>query len=206
MSRPSGCIFEDMCSLRVYFFANFSCLRSLRYAFQPHSKLCSLRVHNLKIFRSYFMFSQGQGQVVRAAQPRQSWYLVPPPPPCTARGLNYRMHLHLMIIKPATTVKYAVMLGCDMNIHVVRGEFMGIIRVNKGDFGQFFDFKVTKAWVIISAHALWIEISTQFLHEIAVHINTKLIFNVDQTLSKFIVTMAENGSKHVAIAGATTSV
>ena len=23
------------------------------------------------------MFSQGQGQVVRAAQPRQSWYLVP---------------------------------------------------------------------------------------------------------------------------------
>ena len=26
-------------------------------------------------FWSYFMFSQGQGQVVRAAQPRQSWYL-----------------------------------------------------------------------------------------------------------------------------------
>ena len=27
------------CSLRVYFFANFSCLCSLRYAFQSHSKL-----------------------------------------------------------------------------------------------------------------------------------------------------------------------
>ena len=40
MCRPSGCTFEDMCSLRVYYFANFSCLCSLRYAFQPHGKLC----------------------------------------------------------------------------------------------------------------------------------------------------------------------
>ena len=35
-----GVLFEDMCSPRVYFFANFSCLCSLRYAFQPPSKLC----------------------------------------------------------------------------------------------------------------------------------------------------------------------
>ena len=35
-----GVLFEDMCSLRVYFIANFSCLCSLRYPFQPHSKLC----------------------------------------------------------------------------------------------------------------------------------------------------------------------
>ena len=41
-----GVLFEDMCSLRVY----ISCLCSLRYAFQPHSKLCSLRVYNLKFF------------------------------------------------------------------------------------------------------------------------------------------------------------
>ena len=35
-----GVLFADMCSLRVYFFPNLSCLCSLRYAFQPHSKLC----------------------------------------------------------------------------------------------------------------------------------------------------------------------
>ena len=40
--------------------------------------MSSLRVYNLKVFWSYFMFSQGQGQVVQAAQPRQSCYLVPP--------------------------------------------------------------------------------------------------------------------------------
>ena len=36
-----GVLFEYMCSLRVYLpiLANF-CLCSLRYAFQPHSKLC----------------------------------------------------------------------------------------------------------------------------------------------------------------------
>ena len=32
-------------------------------------------------FWSYFTFSKGEGLVVRAAQPRQSWYLSPPPPP-----------------------------------------------------------------------------------------------------------------------------
>ena len=35
-----GVLFEDTCSPRVYFFANCSCLCSLRYAFQPHSNLC----------------------------------------------------------------------------------------------------------------------------------------------------------------------
>ena len=30
-----GVIFEDRCSLRVYIFANFSCLCSLRHAFNP---------------------------------------------------------------------------------------------------------------------------------------------------------------------------
>ena len=40
MSRPSGVLSEDMCFLRVYFFANCSCRCSLGYAFQSHSKLC----------------------------------------------------------------------------------------------------------------------------------------------------------------------
>ena len=35
-----GVLFEDMCSLKVYVFSIFSCLCSLMYAFQPHSKLC----------------------------------------------------------------------------------------------------------------------------------------------------------------------
>ena len=35
-----GVLCEDMCSLRVYVFANFSCLCYLGYAFQPYSKLC----------------------------------------------------------------------------------------------------------------------------------------------------------------------
>ena len=34
-----GVLFEDMCSLMVYFFPIFSCL-CLRYPFQPYSKLC----------------------------------------------------------------------------------------------------------------------------------------------------------------------
>ena len=34
-----------------------------------------------RAFWSYFMFCQSQGQVVRVAQPRQSWYLLSPPPP-----------------------------------------------------------------------------------------------------------------------------
>ena len=61
-----GVLFEGMCSLRVYLFANFSCLCSLRYAFQPDSKLCvPWGFYNLKVFWSYFMFSQCQGQVVK---------------------------------------------------------------------------------------------------------------------------------------------
>ena len=44
-----------MCSLRVY---NFSCLCSLRYAFQPHSKLCVLSGMLFNLIVSY-VFSQG---------------------------------------------------------------------------------------------------------------------------------------------------
>ena len=62
----------------------------------------------------------------------------------------------------------------------------------------------------IITRALWEEISTQYLHDIAFltvshKIPDELILNLDQTPSKFVaaskVTMAEQGSKHVSIAG-----
>ena len=58
--------------------------------------------------------------------------------------------------------------------------------------------------------ALWEELRTHFLHSIADYVATysipdELIFNIDQTPSKFIttgnVTMAEKGSKPVPLAG-----
>ena len=51
-----GVHIEYLGSRRVYVFTNFSCLCSLRYAFQPHSKLCvpSHREH-------VFYVPQGQG-------------------------------------------------------------------------------------------------------------------------------------------------
>ena len=71
-----GVLFVYMCSLRVYVFANFSCLCYLRYAFQPPSKLCVPSGYTIsRFFDRILMFAQDQGQVVRAAQPRQSWYL-----------------------------------------------------------------------------------------------------------------------------------
>ena len=71
--------FLRTCVLSGYtFFANFSCLCSLKYAFQPHSTLCVPSGYTISRFLIVFFVlsgsGQGHGQVVRAAQPRQSWY------------------------------------------------------------------------------------------------------------------------------------
>ena len=58
MCRPAGCTFEDMCSLMVYFFAKFSCLR---YGFQPHSKLCVLSGYTISRFLIVFYVLSGSG-------------------------------------------------------------------------------------------------------------------------------------------------
>ena len=60
-----------------YTFCHFFCVLS-SVLFNLIVSYVSLRVYNLKVFWSYFMSSQCQDQVVRAAQPS---ILVPPPPP-----------------------------------------------------------------------------------------------------------------------------
>ena len=105
---------------------------------------------------------------------------------------------------------------------------MGLVRSDPAKFRLYLEFEVTKSWVQslymrmnysqrvattsrpIITLALWDELRIHFLHSIAVIVATykipdALIFNIDQTPSKFIatskVTMAEKGSKHVAVAG-----
>ena len=61
----------------------------------------SLRVYNHKVFLSYFIFSQGQGQVIRAAQPRQSWPLVPSLPGSNPTFYKLRCYCICMCRCPA---------------------------------------------------------------------------------------------------------
>ena len=56
-----GVLFDNMSSLRVYFFAKFSCLCSLRYAFQPHSKLCVPSGYAISRFVIVFCVLSGSG-------------------------------------------------------------------------------------------------------------------------------------------------
>ena len=78
-------VYGDVPPIMVYFLR--TCVLS-GYSFLPIFLICVLSgmLFNLIVsyvfpqgiqshaFWSYFMFSQGQGQVVRAAQPRQCWY------------------------------------------------------------------------------------------------------------------------------------
>ena len=80
MCRPSGCTFLGLVFSQGIFFCQFflsvfsqvCCSTSVSYMFPG-----GIQYH---AFWLYFMFSQAQGQLVLAAQPRQSWYLSPPPP------------------------------------------------------------------------------------------------------------------------------
>ena len=56
-----GVLFEDMCSLRAYFFPNFLCLCSLGYAFQPHTKLCVPSGYTISRFLAVFYVLSGLG-------------------------------------------------------------------------------------------------------------------------------------------------
>ena len=73
-----GVLFDDICSLRVYFFASFSCLCSLRYTFKPHSKLCVPSGYTITRFLVVFYVLSRSGSSSPDGTPRQSWYLVPP--------------------------------------------------------------------------------------------------------------------------------
>lgn len=118
--------------------------------------------------------------------------------------------------------------GAMINIHVVRGVLAGLIRSDVKKYGIFVEFQVTRSWVRslyarmklsrrtattsrpVVTRALWQELRTQYLHDIASivqdhSIPDELILNLDQTPSKFVsaskVTMAGEGEKHISIAG-----
>lgn len=118
--------------------------------------------------------------------------------------------------------------GAEINIHVVKGVLAGLIRSNTVKYGQFLEFPVTRSWVRslyqrmkfsrrmtttsrpMITRSVYEEIKEQFLHEISTkvrehNIPDELIFNADQTPSKYVatgkVTMAGTNSKHVAIKG-----
>ena len=56
---PSGCTFSGHVFSQGILFANFSCLCSLWYAFQPHSKLCIQSQGFLIVF--YVLSGSGSG-------------------------------------------------------------------------------------------------------------------------------------------------
>ena len=119
--------------------------------------------------------------------------------------------------------------GGVVNKFVVKGVLMGLIRSNMVQFGAYADFKVTRGWTQylykrmnftqrmvttsrppITKVIFEKEVKRKFLHNIAKkvvehNIPDKVIFNVDQTPSKYIpstkVTMSQRGGKHVAITG-----
>ena len=118
--------------------------------------------------------------------------------------------------------------GAMINIHVVRGVLAGLIRSDVKKYGMFVEFQVTRSWVRslygqmklsrrttttsrpVVTRALWQEIHTQYLHDIASivqahNIPDELILNLDQTPSKFVsaskLTMAGEGEKHIPIFG-----
>ena len=124
--------------------------------------------------------------------------------------------LRAMIVNLRTT-------GAVINIHVVRGVLIGMVKSNLKKFGQFSDYEVTRSWVRSLYHcmkftqrttttsrpiitrSLWEEINTQYLHDIVSAVPTynipdELILN-DQTPSKCVpttnVTMVEQGLAHI---------
>ena len=118
--------------------------------------------------------------------------------------------------------------GAVINTHAVRSVLAGIVRLNLKKFGQFSDFELTRSWVHslyhrmnfsrraaatskpIIARALWEEINTQYLDDIASAVRTynipdELILNADETPSKYEpttnVAMAEQGIAHIPVRG-----
>ena len=79
-----------MCSLWVYFFANFSYLCSLRYAFQVHRKLCVLSGHTISRFFDRILCSFTVR--VRLSGGTTPSILVPSAtPPPTPRGIDQKV-------------------------------------------------------------------------------------------------------------------
>ena len=75
-----GVLFDDMCSLMVYFFANFSCLCSLRYAFQPHSKVCVPSGYTISRFLIVFYVLSESGSGSQGSTTPSILLPIPPPP------------------------------------------------------------------------------------------------------------------------------
>ena len=115
-----------------------------------------------------------------------------------------------------------------MNLRLVHGVLMGIIKNHLTRYGGYLGFKITNGWIqslyarmnmsrrmvttsrLIVTRAIWNEVRDQFLNEIVTtavlhNIPDELIINVDQTPSKFVptcnFTMAETNFKHVAKKG-----
>ena len=81
--------FEDMCSLRVYVFANFSCLCPLRYAFPPHSKLCVPSGYTISRFFIVFYVPSGSWSGSLCGTTLSTLVRsVPPPPLEKIRGIS----------------------------------------------------------------------------------------------------------------------
>ncbi len=118
--------------------------------------------------------------------------------------------------------------GAEVSSVVVKGVLAGLVRSNLTKYGQFVDFQVNRSWVRslyqrmsfsrrasttsrpIITRSVWEELRDQFLHDIGTKvaendIPDELIFNADQTPSKYVatskVTMAKRNSKHVPIKG-----
>ena len=119
--------------------------------------------------------------------------------------------------------------GAEINKHVVKGILAGLIRSNMVRYGQFLDFQVSRTWVRslyqrmrlsrrvsttsrpIITRSIWEESKERYLSEIASKVSDhnipdELIFNADQTPSKYVaaskVTMAETNKKNIPIKGA----
>ena len=115
--------------------------------------------------------------------------------------------------------------GFVINVHVIRGILIGLIRSNSTQFGQYCDFVLTRSWLRslyqrmkfsrravttsrpVVTKSLWIEVRSQFLHDISQEvleygIPDELIININQTPSKFVptenITMNSKGEKHVS--------
>ena len=92
-ARQGVFLIEGMCSLRVYVFANFSCLCSLRYAFQ-HSKLCVLSGYIISRFLIVFYVLSGPGSGSPGGTTPSILVSIPPPPPTTTTWLNGLLFEH----------------------------------------------------------------------------------------------------------------
>ena len=84
-----GILFEDICSLRVYFVANFSCLCSLGYAFQPHSKLCVPSGYTISRFLIVFYVLSGSMSSIPSGTTPSIL-----PPPSMMQYLKYHRLTH----------------------------------------------------------------------------------------------------------------